>query len=117
MTVTKRLQNAPDTLEQGVVKSFAVKQTEMVQCLGNGKYYMEVFYIQSIADPLVDPNRLFVKLAFRAMAVAATVVTESLFSATIATIFMSSQSRCSAFEQSVKGSHCKAIGLALRHKL
>jgi hypothetical protein len=51
------------------------------------------------------------------MPVAATVVTDPLFAATIANIFVSTQSRCPAFLQSVKGSHSKAIGLALLHKL
>jgi hypothetical protein len=60
MAVAKSLQYAPDTFEHGVVKPFAIEQAPRVQRFSNGKHHMEIFYIQSIANPVVDPNRLFV---------------------------------------------------------
>jgi len=47
------------------------------------------------------------------MPVSATVVTDPLFAATIAGIFVSTQGRCPAFVQSVERTQGKTIGLAL----
>jgi len=51
------------------------------------------------------------------MTVTATVVTDPLLTATIANIFVSAQSHCPAFLQSIEGAQGKAVGLALPNKL
>jgi hypothetical protein len=74
---------------------------------------MEVFHIHGIIHPVFNPKCLFVRLTFRAVSVATTIVTDPLFPTTIASIFVTTQSRCPAFIQSIERTHHKAVGLAL----
>jgi hypothetical protein len=74
---------------------------------------MEVFYIHGIIHTVFDPKCLFVCLAFWTMAVTAAIVTDSLFPATVANIFVSSQSRCTTLVQSIERTHHKTVGLTL----
>src|SRR5450759_938922 len=117
MAVAKSLQHAPCTLKHSTVKALAVEQAYRVQRFRNGKHHVKVFHIQGIVHPVFCPKRLFVRLAFRAMPVATTVVTDAFPSATITSIFVATQCRCPAFLQSIECSHSKAIGLALLNKL
>ena len=73
---------------------------------------MEVFHIKSISHPVLDPESLFSPLAFRTMTVATTIVTYPLPTATVAKIYMSAQSRCTAFLQCIERTYHKTIGLA-----
>jgi len=47
------------------------------------------------------------------VAVAAAIVTDPLFAATITGIFVSAKGRCPAFVQSIERTHHKAVGLTL----
>jgi len=51
------------------------------------------------------------------MAIATAIVTDALFAATIANIFVSAQCRCPAILQRIKRTQGKAVGLALLNKL
>jgi hypothetical protein len=74
---------------------------------------MEVFHVHGIIHPVLDPKRLFVRLAFRAMSVTAAIVTDPLPATTIAGIFVSAQGHGTAFMQSIERTHHKAVGLTL----
>jgi len=117
MAVAKSLQYAPCTLKHSVVKALAVGHTYRVQRFRNGKHHVEVFHIQGIVHTVFCPKRLFVRLALRAMAVTATVVTDAFPTATIAGIFVAAQGRCPAFLQRIEGPHSKTIGPVLLNKL
>jgi hypothetical protein len=78
---------------------------------------MEVLNIKSPIHPVIDPERLSCPLAFWAMTVATAIVTYSLFTTAVAIIYVSAQSRCSAFLKGIECSNYKAVGLALLNKL
>lgn len=78
---------------------------------------MEVLNIKCIIHPVIDPQRLSGPLAFWTMTVATAIVAYPLFTAGIAIISVSAQSRCAAFLQGIKGTHNKSVGLTLPGKL
>jgi hypothetical protein len=78
---------------------------------------MEVFHLHGITHPVICPDCLFAGLALRAMTVTAAVVTDPLFVAAIADIFVPAQGRCAALLQGIECTQGKTIGLILLNKL
>jgi hypothetical protein len=111
MAVTKALQRLPHALEHGIIKPCTVCHTERIQLMGNREHYMKILYCQGILHPVLYPKGLLCCLAFRTMAVAATVVTYPFPVATIASIFVPAKGRSPTLLQRIKGSNDKTIGL------
>jgi len=97
VAVSKALQRLLHTLEHGIVKPCAIGHTEHIQLMGNREYYMKILYRQSVLHPVLHPKRLLCGLAFGAMTVAATVVTNTFATAAIASVFMPAQGSSPAF--------------------
>ncbi len=81
-----------------------VEHTNPVECLGNRKNNMVMLYCQNTFDSVFYPKTVFNSLAFGAVPVSATVVSYMLPATMITAIFMSPQSRCTAFGQSIEDS-------------
>jgi hypothetical protein len=74
---------------------------------------MEVLNIKGIIHPVIDPKSLFCPLTFWAMAVSTAIVTYPLFTAGIAKIYVSAQSRCTTLLQGIESSNNKTIRLTI----
>src|SRR5450756_328151 len=74
---------------------------------------MKVFNIEGIVHPVLYPESLFRPLAFGTMTVTTAVITYPLFTAAIAKINMTSQSRSTAFLDGIQGAHNKTVGMTL----
>ena len=78
---------------------------------------MEVFTIEGIIHPVLDPKSLFCTLTFRTMTVTTAIITYPLLTTAIAIIYVSAQCRSTAFLKGIKSTHRKTIGLAPLNKL
>jgi hypothetical protein len=74
---------------------------------------MEVFTIEGIIHPVLDPESLFCPLAFRAMTVTAAVITYPLLTTAVAIIYVSAQGRSTAFLKGIEDTYHKTIWMTL----
>ena len=93
----------PRTSEQTVVKRCAVKHANIVKFVGYREYDMIVLNWQGRVYQFINPESLFGTLAFGAMAVTATVITDIDIPATITSIFMSPKFKSTALCNDIKG--------------
>src|SRR5690606_4550373 len=72
--------------KQDIVHLFGIMHTKNIQCFGKGKYHMKVAAIQKVFLSLEYPSFPVGSLTFRAMPVAATIISDP-FMATISASF------------------------------
>lgn len=78
---------------------------------------MKVSHIKRIIHSVLDPECLFCTLAFWTMTIATAIITYPLLTTAVAIIYVSAQSRCSAFLKGIKSTYHKTIGLTLLNVL
>jgi hypothetical protein len=116
MTVTESPQGIPDRGKHVIVKPLAIEQTDGIQFFRKGKDNMKMFYRIRIFNTVFNPKSLFGCLAFRTMAVAAAIVADLFFPATITMVFMPAQCRSPALCQGIEGAQLVGVWLAALHK-
>lgn len=73
---------------------------------------MEVFTIEGIIHPVLDPKSLFGTLALGTMTVTAAVITYPLLTTAVAIINVPAQGRSTAFLNGIESTQNKTIGIA-----
>jgi len=116
MTVAESPQGIPDCGKKVIVKPPAIEKTDRIQFFRNGKDNMKMFYRISIFNTVFNPKSLFGCLALGTMAVAAAIVADLFFPATITTVFMPAQCRSPALHQGIEGTQLVGVWIASLNK-
>ena len=76
MVFTKTLNGLPGSIEQQGVDHFRLLKAQPIEMVGQGKYHVEVRYINQLIFPVLYPLFPLVTLALRTMSVSAAIVTQ-----------------------------------------
>jgi hypothetical protein len=95
------MDSRPGCFEKQGIELLRVLQTKPVDRVGQGENHMKVAYRQQVCLSLHDPLLPISGLAFRAVSVAATIITDTQMATAITGINVSTQACCAAMLNSL----------------